>query len=121
MVSQRSRKLPTVISVLPILILALGLACGTSAPQATVAPAEAQPAAPAPAADVQPATPTPLPQAVIAPAGGGAEGPQYAPSFAEFWKPTTEFEPSRCVPLTAPFIGAKSLPFAGRMKTFRPI
>lgn len=91
MVSQRSRKLHTVISVLPILILALGLACGTSAPQTTVAPADAQPSAPAPAADAQPATPTALPQAVIAPAGGGGEGPQYAPSFAEFWKPHTEY------------------------------
>ena len=108
MVSSWIRKPYTAVSILVILVLALGLACGTSAPEpnvapaapkapAAAAPAAAAPAAAAPAAAAPtkpkslPSAPTAVPKAVIAAGGGDADGPAYAPSFAEFWQPPTDY------------------------------
>ena len=111
MVSYWIRKPYAVVSILVILLLALGLACGSAAPEPKAdskakAPAADKAKAPAaakaklPAGDAAkapavkkelPTAPTAVPKEVVAASSKEKGGPAYAPAFAEYWKPPTDY------------------------------
>ena len=91
-------KPPAIKSVPLLLILLFFVACGSAAePVPTTAPEAAAPAdtqgeqAGAPTAESQAVAPTAESQAVAPPVDDAMAAPKYAPSFASYWEPATDF------------------------------
>jgi ABC-type transport system substrate-binding protein len=84
-------KKPNLVIYLPvILILVAAVACQTAA-QPTEAPTATTAPTPTMAAADPTAVPTAEAQATQLPGDGMMAGPKYAPPFAEYWKPPTDF------------------------------